>query len=282
MMSLESASLQCLALALCVAAWFDNRKHVKPPTGTWDLMRLFEQKVCHKTHQCAIVDFLSTEKDPSHQRFFVFLFIKTHLLDASIQQKHDFCCRLVFPNPPYLSSHHINLQHPTLDHLHQLNPKHSSFNSTYVLTMSQLAMKGSDTAPMLTALPVDQFLELPLRCTWRPQQSGSHGVVVAGGFLVKIRVKRLKFQNLIFTSEPLHGQLIFIYWWINLHIIVVIAVNLSICAMVCVCHTASPSLLLVRKVLRFLEPFGTHEAEYWLSTSPWRPFCGLIINSRQT
>eukprot|EP00434_Breviolum_minutum_P036144 symbB.v1.2.032015.t1/scaffold3786.1/size52255/2 len=28
-----------------------------------------------------------------------------------------------------------------------------------------------DTAPMLTALPVDQFLELPLRCTWRPQQS---------------------------------------------------------------------------------------------------------------
>ena len=69
-MSFESASLQCLALALCVAAWFDNRKHVKPPTGTWDLMRLFEQKVCQKTHQCAIVDFLSAEKDPQHQRFF--------------------------------------------------------------------------------------------------------------------------------------------------------------------------------------------------------------------
>lgn len=74
--------------------------------------------------------------------------------------------------------------HP-FTNLHQLSPKHSSFTSTYVLTMSQLAMKGSDTAPMLTALPVDQFLELPLRCTWRPQQPGIHGVVVVRGSNVK-------------------------------------------------------------------------------------------------
>ena len=106
---------------------------------------------------------------------------------------------------------------------HHLSPKHSSFNSTYVLIMSQLAMKGSDTAPMLTALPVDQFLELPLRCTWRPQQSGSHGVV---------------------SESPHH----------SCHLV-------KLCHGLCH-HTASPSPRLTRKVLRFLEPFGTHEAEY--------------------
>ena len=102
--------LQCLAFSALVAAWFDNRNMPSRQQEHGMIHFCFQSRFA----KSALVDFLNpnAEEDPLHQRFF-----ETQLLDLHNNTTFFsfFCNRLVFPNPPYLSSHHINLQHPTLD-----------------------------------------------------------------------------------------------------------------------------------------------------------------------
>ena len=102
--------LQCLAFSALVAAWFDNRNMPSRQQEHGMIHFCFQSRFA----KSALVDFLNpnAEKDPLHQRFF-----ETQLLDLHNNTTFFsfFCNRLVVPNPPYLSSHHINLQPLTLD-----------------------------------------------------------------------------------------------------------------------------------------------------------------------